>query len=187
MSIFGEIGLDSNEIPDAQAGLPEGQYVGNLFAVKVMDLKPGKGIGRQVMCQYKVNDPAGSPHQGQMASEFFRIPPAGVKIASDQWNAIVADERDKITKGMSWLKNRLKTLGVPDAQIGSVDPQSLVGTEVIFKIRVKDGYSNISDVINRASVAAAAGGNGFAGAAAGGDYAATTVAGAGVQQSASDW
>lgn len=186
MSIFGEIGLDSQEIPEANAGLPEGQYVGNLFAVKVMDLKPGKGIGRQVMFQYKVNDPQGSPHQGRMASEFFRIPPAGVKIGTDAWNQIIADERDKITKGMSWLKNRLKTLGVPDAQVASTDPNSLVGTDIIFKIKVNSGYSNIADVINRASVAAAAGGAGFSTNNGGGDYAATTTATAAVGQS-SDW
>lgn len=182
MSIFGEIGLDSEEIADVNAPLPDGQYIGNLFNVKVLPDKKNVPF-RQIMFIYKVNDENKPNMKGREQAEFFKMPPEGVAVGTPAFNSAGTQEhRDKVKQSLGFLKARLKSLGVPEDQISQCDPKTLIGADVIFNVLTKNGYTNIAKVVLASAVA-----NVMAPA---GDWSASTTAGAAVSAAGSsgpDW
>jgi hypothetical protein len=62
----------------------------------------------------------------------------------DEWKNCdpKASERDK-----SWLKSRLKSLGVPESKMGEIDPGDLKGIEVRITKKRNGEYENVTNVV----------------------------------------
>jgi hypothetical protein len=119
--ILADLGLA--DVPD---GLPEAQYLGNVFNCKV---QPYKDVakGRALIFTYKVNDPD-NPMHGETV---------------DEWHSI--NSFDTPTK-KRFLKARLLSLGIPENRMNQFSPQDVIGLAVFFTVKKNGQYTNVTDV-----------------------------------------
>jgi len=142
MSLFGE--LDVQSASDDPFGVPVGIYEAFVYEVKTGPTKKGDKVGLSIL--YKVD---GGEHDGKVVSEWKQIPQI-----MDPKNP-TADE----ARSLSFLKQRMLSLGVTEDQINTVSPDDLVGTKVVITLKQNGEYTNISKVAkhNGESIASVAG------------------------------
>src|SRR6476469_8152494 len=100
MSLFGELDVASAE--DDPFSVPAGMYESYLTSVKVGPTKAGDKVGMSL--EYTIN---GGDHAGKKVTEWKEIP-----RPSDPKNPSAEDKR-----AMSFLKQRMLNLGIPEARI----------------------------------------------------------------------
>lgn len=117
-----DLGLDQVEADPNF--LPNSKYAGYLYDIKVVKFKDTTK-GKALVFVYKVSD---GDHKGKTIDEF--------KSANS------FDEPSK----KSWLKQRLLSLGVNEAEINNVDLASLKGKAVWFTTKQNGEYRNVTSV-----------------------------------------
>jgi hypothetical protein len=144
MGLFDE--LDVASAADDPFGVPDDMYEAVVEKVEVKvsndktyhDDTPVKGLS----ITYKITE---GDYAGEKVSEYKYIPKPVDK------NAPTADER----RSMSFLKQRLLSLGVPESRINSFEPDDVVGADVYVTTKKNGNYTNITDVkVNNGSAAA---------------------------------
>lgn len=122
MGFLNDLGLDSVESDPGT--FPDGKYRGFLFDCKMVQYKD-TSKGQALVLTYKIAD---GPHKGKTI---------------DEWKTANAfDDAQK----KSWLKQRITSLGVPESRLNSVEPNDLIGTEIIFTKKQKGEYHNVTYV-----------------------------------------
>lgn len=120
-----DLGLDSVEADPNH--LPTSTYNGYVTDCKIVEAKD-KSKGKFLVFTYKVSD---GEHRGKTI---------------DEWKSANAfDEKKK----KSYLKQRILSLGVPEARLGSVSPEDLTGIAVRFTVKQKGEYTNVTFVALR--------------------------------------
>jgi hypothetical protein len=144
-SIFGD--LDVAGAADNPFEVPDDTY--ETFVTKA-EIKESKAGNKGLALTYRI---ASGDHEGKNISEWKNIP---IVKSGEQPTA-----EDK--SALSWLKQRLLSLGVPESRMNSLsDPQELVGTHVYVTTKTKDGYTNVRNVELVENVEVTAGANPFA-------------------------
>lgn len=118
-----DLGLD--KIDDDPNEVPAGKYTGFLFDARVVELKDA-AKGKRLVLTYKVADEGA--HKGKTV---------------DEWKSVNPFD-DARTKG--FLKQRMKSLGVPEERLGSITPDDLIGTPVNFTVKKNGEYTNVTFV-----------------------------------------
>lgn len=127
--MFGD--LDVSQAQDDPFAVPDNSYVCYLTDVKVGPTKNGDKVGMTL--EYTIDEGA---HNGKKISEWKQIPqPADPKNPSDD------DMRS-----MSFLKQRVLSLGVPESKVNSIGPDDLIGTKCVVAVKNKGGYTNVRNV-----------------------------------------
>lgn len=131
MSLFGD--LDIAAAADDPFNIDEGVYEGTISAVtkKESNDKTKKGL----VITYTVTDEE-SPMIGRKIDEWKNLPQP-----ADPHNMTPEEERD-----VSFLKMRLKSLGVAEEDMNTVEPEDLIGTDVVFTVKKKGEYTNVVKV-----------------------------------------
>lgn len=142
--LMASLGLDAVEAdPNA---LPDGKYGCVIFKSEYVKhkAKGSKGDAPKDhishVITYKVND--GGTKNGIEKQEWFLI---GREI-TDATGSVTGFESLMTEKQKPWYKKRLVDLGVPEAEVSSLDVTTLTGRPVTMGIRHKDGFENISFV-----------------------------------------
>lgn len=125
-SIFGDI--DWGNVQDDPFQIPDNSYVAYVTKVSVGPTKAGDKIGMTLV--YTID---GGEYNGRDVTEWKAIP----QIA-DPKNPTVEEARS-----LSFLKQRMLQLGVPEARIASVSPEDLVGIRCVITVRTKGEYTNV--------------------------------------------
>lgn len=129
MSIFGD--LDIANAQDDPFSVAPGTYPATVSDVEVKDNKDKTLKGLWIT--YTVQ---GEQETGKKVTEWKTIP-----SPVDPKNPSAQDQRD-----MSFLKMRLKSLGVPETRMNTLQPEDLVGTDVVITVKKNGGYTNITKV-----------------------------------------
>lgn len=124
MGFLSDLGLD--DVDSDPNALPDGTYKAALFECKIIEAKDA-AKGKFVVFTYKVTDPD-SKYQG---------------TTIDEWKS--ANSFDEPRK-KAWLKQRIMSLGVPEARVNAVDPSDLLGTAVDVTVKQKGEYRNVTFV-----------------------------------------
>jgi hypothetical protein len=114
-----DLGLDT--IEDDPNALPDSKHAGYVFDAKVVSYKD-TAKGKALVLTYKVSE---GTHKGKTCDEFKSC------------NAF--DDASK--KG--WLKQRVKSLGVPEEKLATLDPKDLIGIPVWFTTKKNGDYTNV--------------------------------------------
>jgi len=126
MGIFGD--LDVQAAADDPFAVDDGTYTGT---VTKSEVKKNKDETKTfLVLEYTIEDDG--PMGGRKASEWKNIPETGDENAD---------------RSASFLKQRLLSLGVPPDRINSFEPEDALGVEVVFTVKNKDGYTNVSRVV----------------------------------------
>ena len=131
MSLFGD--LDIAAASDDPFNIDEGVYEGVVSAVTTKETKDKTGKG--LIITYTVTD-EDSPMVGRKIDEWKNLPQP-----ADPHNLTPEEDRDA-----SFLKMRLKSLGVAEEDMNTVEPDDLIGTEVVFTVKKKGEYTNVVKV-----------------------------------------
>lgn len=127
--MFGD--LDFENAQDDPFAVPDNSYISYLTDVKVGPTKNGDKVGMTL--EYTIDE---GPHAGKKISEWKQIPqPADPKNPSDD------DMRS-----MSFIKQRMISLGVPADKINTTNPDDLIGTKCVVAVKNKGGYTNVRQV-----------------------------------------
>jgi len=125
MGIFGD--LDVQAAADDPFAVDDGTYTGT---VTKSEVKKNKDETKTfLVLEYTIEDDG--PMGGRKASEWKNIPETGDENAD---------------RSASFLKQRLLSLGVPPDRINSFEPEDALGVEVVFTVKNKDGYANVTKV-----------------------------------------
>jgi len=131
MSLFAD--LDIASASDNPFAVDPGTY--NARVTNVTTGKTQKGDKFGMLIEYTVTDEG--PYQGNTVSEWKRIPRPD--------DAEPLDEAQK-AKALSFLKQRLSNLGIPEARMNDVTADDLIGIDVVISVVEKDGYTNVKKV-----------------------------------------
>lgn len=116
-----DLGLENVE--DDPNAFPDGTYNAYLTAAKVQGIK--NNTEKRLVLTYKIFE---GPYNGRTIDEWKNCDPT-------------ASDRDK-----SWLKQRLKTLGVPEERFANLNPDDLVGIAVRITTKRNGQYRNVTNV-----------------------------------------
>lgn len=129
MGIFGD--QDWNSVPDDPFALPDNSYVAFVTNVKVGPTKAGDKVGMTIT--YTID---GGGYDGREVTEWKRIPQVdNPKSPSD------SEKRD-----LSFLKARMRDLGVPAERMNSIEPDDLIGIRCVITTRQSGQYTNVTRV-----------------------------------------
>lgn len=131
MSLFGD--LDIQNAQDDPFNIDEGTYKGTVTAVAVKEHKDKTKKG--LVFTYTVIDEE-SPMLGRKIDEWKNLPQP-----EDPSNLTPEEERDA-----SFLKMRLKSLGIPEDEMNSVGAEDLLAIDVYFTVKKKGEYTNVTKV-----------------------------------------
>lgn len=127
--MFGD--LDFDQAQDDPFAVPDNSYISYLTDVKTGPTKNGDKVGMTL--EYTIDE---GPHSGKKITEWKQIPqPADPKNPSD-------DD----TRAMSFIKQRMISLGVPADKINSTTPEDLIGIKCVVAVKNKGGYTNVRSV-----------------------------------------
>jgi len=140
MSLFGELDVQSAEEIDYT--IPDNVYPAFVFEVKVGMTRGGNGktpkLGMTLI--YKISE---GEYADRQVQEWKQIPqPEDPKNLSE-------DEK----RSLSYLKSRILSLGIPEERVNSVQPEDLIGTEVVITLVTKGEYQNVRKVEAKKDVA----------------------------------
>lgn len=130
MGFLNDLGLDNVEADPNH--IPDGQYPGFVYKSS-LTIKKKDGT-TQWAITYKVA-PDAPVAAGKSQDEWFKVKGAPGK-----------PETEPTENNKEWLKKRVLSLGVPESQVNSLDPQDVEGTAVFFTIVHRNGYQNIGNV-----------------------------------------
>ena len=127
-------GLDVASASDNPFGVPDGTYYATVTAAGV---KNSDKVGDGLTFDFTIRDCDDEKYNGRKISEWLTIP-----VPND-----AGELNDKGQMQLSFLKGRLASLDVPESEMNTVDPEDLIGLEivVILKTTSKNGndYQNI--------------------------------------------
>ena len=128
MGIFGDLDVQAAE--DDPFFVPANTYVCTLYKAEV---KRDKNDNLGMSLIYKI---AEGEHKNKTVSEWKKIPqPADPKNLTEE------EQRDA-----SYLKMRLKSLGVPENRMNDVNIDDLLGLDVIVTVVQNGEYTNVKKV-----------------------------------------
>lgn len=113
-----DLGLDQVEADPNY--IPDGKYPGFVFESKVEVSKNGN---KQWVLTYKFVD-------GRTQKEWKNLEPKGPNRALQ----------------LSFLKQRVLSLGIPETRVGTFQPSEVIGVPVWIQIKHRDGYQNVGTV-----------------------------------------
>ena len=128
MGIFGDLDVASAE--DNPWAIPANSYECTVYTVEVKRDK-NEVLGMEFI--YKISS---GEHEGKTCREWKVIP-----VPDDPKN-LTADEK----KAASYLKMRLKSLGVPETRMNNINVNDLLGLDVVVKVVVNGEYTNVQRV-----------------------------------------
>jgi hypothetical protein len=127
--MFGDLDLESAQ--DDPFAIPDNSYVAYLTDVRVGPTKNGDKVGMTM--EYTIDE---GPHSSKKISEWKQIPqPVDPKNLTDEE-----------MRAMSFIKQRMLSLGVPAEKINEVKPDDLIGTKVVVAVKNKGGYTNVRSI-----------------------------------------
>jgi hypothetical protein len=128
MGIFGD--LDVASADDNPWAVPANTYEASLYTAEVKRDK-NEILGLELI--YKISS---GDHEGKTVREWKVIPePADPKN-------LTPDEK----KANSYLKMRLRSFGIPESRMNTMNINDILGLEVIIKVTVNGEYTNVSRV-----------------------------------------
>jgi hypothetical protein len=128
-NLFGD--LDFEKASDNPFEIPDNAYVCYLTDVKVGPTKAGDKVGMTL--KFTIDEGA---HKGKTISEWKHIPqPSDPKNPSD----------DDL-RALSYIKARMKDLGIPGERVNSVKPDDLIGIKAVVAVKNNNGYTNVRKV-----------------------------------------
>jgi len=127
--MFGD--LDLEQAQDDPFAVPDNSYICYLTDLKSGPTKAGDKVG--LTLEFTIDE---GEHKGKTVTEWKQIPkPADPKNPSPE-----------DLKAMSFIKQRMLSLGVPRDRINTTNPSDLIGTKVVISVKNKGGYTNVKDV-----------------------------------------
>lgn len=133
MGIFGD--LDVASASDNPFAIPDNTYECYLTEVAVRPTKDGSKVGLNLT--YRI---ASGDKEDRRIKEWKHIP-AGSDLTSTDSEVKAAAER-----ALSFLKMRLKELGVPAEKMNDLQPDDLIGKHVNVSVKTIDGFVNVQRV-----------------------------------------
>jgi hypothetical protein len=130
-SIFGALDIESAQNDPFK--VDDGTYHATVTGAKVAPTNAGDKIGLTIT--YKITDEGDM--EGKDVKEWQNIPQP-----ADPQNPTTEEKRSA-----SYLKARLLALGVPADGMNKMQPEDLLGTDVIITVAEKDGYTNIKKLV----------------------------------------
>ncbi len=130
MGLFDGIEIDFDGIKEFTAGLPAGK-----FPVMVAAVESGKNQSTdspQIIITYAVTE---GDHAGKSKKEFLDIV-----------GGVPQDRNQEIAQQV--LKTRLKSFGIPDSQLNSVEPDDIVGTTGVLTLKENKSKTNGNTYVN---------------------------------------
>lgn len=115
-------GLDVASASDNPFGVPDGTYYATVSAAGV---KNSDKVGDGLTIDYTIRDCEDEKYNGRKVSDWLTIPEPN-------------DNGDLDEKGqmrLSFLKTRLSSLGIPESEMNTVDPEDLIGLEVVLILK----------------------------------------------------
>lgn len=130
MSLFGD--LDIASAADNPFEIPANSYEATVTDVRVGKTRDESKVGMTFIYTIQSGE-----YEGQDITEWKQIP-----TPADPHN-LTTDEK----RSMSFLKQRLLSLGVPEDRMNSVKEDELIGADVVVTVKPgKNGYTNVSRV-----------------------------------------
>lgn len=134
-NIFGD--LDIASAADDPFAVADGTYEATLTKSSVeKSTKGGKGL----TFEYTIHDADDEAMNGRKISEWKTIP-----STNDDGSF---EDPDTAPTFLSFIKQRLKSLGVPDNEMNTVQPSELIGLEVIVTVATKTSKKDGQDYQN---------------------------------------
>lgn len=124
--IFGDI--DWGNVQDDPFQIPDNSYVAYVTKVTVGPTKAGDKIGMTLI--YTID---GGQYNGRDVTEWKQIPQV-----TDPKNLTTEEARS-----LSFLKQRMLQLGVPEGRLANVSPDDLIGIRCVITVRTKGEYTNV--------------------------------------------
>lgn len=145
-NILGSLGLGS--VTADPNSIPDGRYRGEIASSRVVLSKDGSKVLH--VTGYKVTE---GDHKGAENADFQQL---GKDPVKDEAGNITSFTPTMTDTNKQWYKKRLVVdLGVPEAAVdsGTFDITNLVGKQVVFGLKRREGYLNISFVEQAAATA----------------------------------
>lgn len=133
MSLFS--GLDVASAADNPFEVEPGTYRAVVSKVTTDKTKQGDKFG--MLIEYTIDDENAGPSNGNSVSEWKRIP--------HNEDAVPLNEGEK-ARALSFLKQRLMNLGIPEARMNDVTPDDLMGIRVVISVKKNGEYTNVAKV-----------------------------------------
>jgi predicted P-loop ATPase len=134
MSLFGD--LDIASAADDPFALKDGTYAATITKCSVQDTSDGEGKGFTL--EYTAHDCDDESMEGRKQSEWLTIP----QVVGGEFV-----DREKGPTHLSFLKRRLRSLGVPEDQMNSVEPDDVLDLEVFITVKRSGDYVNIKKLV----------------------------------------
>ncbi len=129
---FGQFALSASDVPEDPNTIPNDTYRCVVSSLKIAPTQKKDKIGATF--RYKIQDEG--PYQGREISEWKEcalLGPGGEVTPSTPQ-----------TRG--YLRQRLIQLGVPADRLDVVEPEDIVGKEVLVESTYRNGYANAKTV-----------------------------------------
>lgn len=126
MGIFD--GLDVASAEDNPFDVVDGTYHCFVQNVKVGPTAKGDKSGMTLVYQI---DEADSPMNGRQITE---------------WQEIPGENTANAARTLSFLKSRLKSLGVPESRMNSIETDDLMNVECVVSVAKRGEYTNVTRV-----------------------------------------
>lgn len=137
MSLMDSLGLENVEAdPNA---LPDGKWPGVITRSEYVVVTKNNTVSHVIT--YQVTDE--SNRKGAQRQEWFRL---GTDPVVDNDGNITSMTPTMSEEQKSWYKKRFVDLGIAEEDVPKTEPKDLVGKQVTFGTKKKDGFINISFV-----------------------------------------
>lgn len=144
MGLFDE--LDIAGAADNPWVIPDNTYPA---VVTDLEVKPDKNENMAMIFHYKITD---GEHTGFEITEYKRLPSSRDKTPRT--------EAEK-AKDMSYIKQRLASLDIPESRMNDVTKEDIVGIECYVSTRVRNDFVGVRSVTTKAPESAASSGGAF--------------------------
>lgn len=129
MSIFADI--DFGSVPDDPFAIPDNQYLSYVTKVTSGPTNAGDKVGITIV--YTISDGA---YEGRQITEWKQI-----VHPADPANPTQAE-----MSSLTYLKSRMKDLGIPASRLNDIVPDDLVGIKCVITVKNKGEYRNVTRV-----------------------------------------
>lgn len=138
MSLFKD--LDVASAADDPFKVDDGTYLTTVTSCKIQETKDGKkGLTFDFTIDDDAEHNANEAMHGRKISEWLTIPDT-----TDD-GEFVDPEKGPIF--LSFIKRRLKSLGIPEDEMNTVDHEDLIGIQVVTTVKTKNDYQNITKMV----------------------------------------
>lgn len=136
--------LNLTSIEEDPNALPVGDYPGFISNMRIIDQKDNT---RALIITYKVD--ADHPLGGRTKDEFKTMPEMIDGVDEVTGANIKVPKSPKDATNGSYIKQRIKSLGVPENELNNFTKEDLLGTKVTFSIKERGEYKNVTKVTLR--------------------------------------